>query len=287
MTDALTDKELRLAPTSGSAEFTGFGVELNGNRIGTVALRNLAPGLASLRWNVPAASGGTGMAPRALRLAIDYAFSDLGINRVETRVDVTDRASIRNASIAGLRREGVVRGFGGHPDQVMLARLASDPSPFSQDGFTAILNAGLPTKRVISQGLLRDESGRALLCQLTYKSEWDLPGGVVEIGEAPADGLVRELQEELGITVTVRGLITVNWLPSWRGWDDACIFLFDLGVVNASIVDSMSLQPTEIKSVEWCMAADVQAHATAATIELLAAVDEGNIAPYREAPRAD
>ncbi len=124
--------------------------------------------------------------------------------------------------------------------------------PFSRDGFIAILNAGLPTKRVISQGLLRDEHGRVLLCELTYKQEWDLPGGVIEVGEAPALGLVRELQEELGITVEVQGLITVNWLPAWRGWDDACIFLFDLGVVDSSITEGMELQATEIKSVQWC-----------------------------------
>lgn len=285
MTDALTDKELRLAPTSGSAEFTGFGVEVNGTRVGTVALRSVGPGLATLRWNLAAA--GKGITARALRLVLEHAFSQLGITRVETRIDAGDRASIRSASIAGLRREGLVRGFGDHPDQVLLARLASDPNPFSQDGFTAILNAGLPTKRVISQGLLRDENGRVLLCQLTYKSEWDLPGGVIEVGEAPADGLVRELQEELGITFTVHSLITVNWLPSWRGWDDACIFLFDLGTANSSIIETMELQATEIKAVQWCATRDVEANATAATIELMAAVDAGDISSYREAPLAD
>ena len=83
------------------------------------------------------------------------------------------------------------------------------------------------------------------------QEEWDLPGGVVEVGEAP-DRARRELQEELGITVEVHDLITVNWLPAWRGWDDACIFLFDLGVVDSSITEGMTLQATEIKSVRWC-----------------------------------
>ncbi|AXT86859.1 NUDIX hydrolase [Aeromicrobium sp. A1-2] len=185
-----------------------------------------------------------------------------------------------------MRREGIVRGAGSDPDRALLARIVGDPEPYSRDGFIAILNAGLPTKRVISQGLLRDERGRVLLCELTYKKEWDLPGGVVEVGEAPAIGLVRELHEELGVTVEVRDLITVNWLPAWRSWDDACIFLFDLGVVDSSITEGMTLQPSEIKSVRWCDPETVRTHAAAAAIELLEAIDAGAMPTYREAPKA-
>ena len=88
---------------------------------------------------------------------------------------------------------------------------------------------------------------------------------------------------QLGITVTVRDLITVNWLPAWRGWDDACVFLFDLGVVDAGITESMTLQPTEIVGVEWCDRAAIERNATAATQELLAAVAVGGLSSYREA----
>jgi ADP-ribose pyrophosphatase YjhB (NUDIX family) len=160
--------------------------------------------------------------------------------------------------------------------------LVDDPPANSRDGFIALLNAGLPTKRIIAQGLLRDADDRVLLCRLTYKPEWDLPGGVVEVGESPADGLIRELQEELGITVRVNGLITVNWLPAWRGWDDACVMLFDLGVADSSVIDTMQLQPTEIAGVEWCDEETIAIHATAAARELLDAVRAGGIAPYRE-----
>lgn len=284
MTETLRDDDLVLAPTSGSDEFIGFGIELAGERVGTVALRREDRGTGSIRWNAGADNLPT--AARALRLALTHAFDDLGMTRVEARVPVERTTDIRAASIAGLRREGIVRGSGADPDRVLLARLVDDPAPFSREGFIAILNAGLPTKRIISQGLLRDEQGRVLLCELTYKKEWDLPGGVIEAGEAPALGLVRELEEELGIEVEVRGLITVNWLPAWREWDDACIFLFDLGTVDGSITEGMTLQATEIKSVQWCDVETVHARATAATIELLDALALGFLPVYREAPKA-
>jgi 8-oxo-dGTP pyrophosphatase MutT (NUDIX family) len=284
VTETLRDDNLVLEPTSGSDEFTGFAIVLDGDRVGTVALRSESPSIASIRWNSSIQQ--PFVLARALRLALDHAFEVLGADRVETRVPADQHRDVRAASMSGMRREGVIRIPGDAADHVLLGRLVDDPPSASRDGFIAILNAGLPTKRVISQGLLRDEQGRVLLCELTYKKEWDLPGGVVEVGEAPSIGLVRELQEELGITVEVRDLITVNWLPAWRGWDDACIFLFDLGVVDSSITDGMSLQPTEIKAVHWCAPEDVREHAAAAAIELLEAVDAGAMPTYREAPKA-
>ncbi|UYM07809.1 NUDIX hydrolase [Solicola gregarius] len=134
---------------------------------------------------------------------------------------------------------------------------------------------------MIAQGLLHDERGRVLLCELTYKREWDLPGGVVEPDESPADALVRELREELDIEVRIRGLRTVNWLPAWAGWDDACVFVFDLGVADSSLTQAMHLQRTEIAGVHWCDDDIVRDRATAVTIELLDALAAGAPA-YRE-----
>ncbi|WP_311209892.1 MULTISPECIES: NUDIX hydrolase [unclassified Aeromicrobium] len=286
MSTILRDDDLVLEPTSGSDGLHGWALTIDGDRLGTIALLDEGRGVGSVRWNTGTGDGALGLAVRALRLVLEHAFGERGLLRVEARVPVDRTEDVRAASISGLRREGIARGAGDAPDRALLARLHDDPPATSRDGFIALLNAGLPTKRVISQGLLRDPQGRVLLCRLTYKQEWDLPGGVVEVGESPADGLVRELEEELGLTVQVRELLTVNWLPAWRGWDDACIFLFDLGVVDTSYVDDMVLQPTEIVSVHWCDSETVHDKATAAAIELLDAVAGDDLATYREAPLA-
>lgn len=37
---------------------------------------------------------------------------------------------------------------------------------------------------------------------VTYASYWGLPGGTIEKGETPVEGLIRELDEELGMDIT-------------------------------------------------------------------------------------
>ena len=89
-------------------------------------------------------------------------------------------------------------------DRIVYARLATDTPAHEPEGFRALLNSFLPRKRAISQMLVRDRDDRVLLCQLTYKQDWDLPGGVVEVGESPQLAVAREVEEELGLTIDGR-----------------------------------------------------------------------------------
>lgn len=141
--------------------------------------------------------------------------------------------------------------------------------------FIRVLNARLPKKRLIAQGVLRTPDDEVLLCQLVYKRDWDLPGGVVDPGESPAACVVREVHEELGLDVTIRGLLAVNWLPPYRGWDDALLVLFDLGVVDRSFTDAAVLQPREIKAVHWADVATVAERVAPYTARMLAEVAMG------------
>lgn len=284
----MRDGDLELRPTSGSANFIGFAVHHRGERVGTIALAP-APGKqgrheGSVRWNLKDGPG-RAKASAILTMVIEFAFAELKWVRVETRVTEGDTENWRAASIAGLRREGILRRPEPQAAQMLMARLATDPPVLSKEGFVAILNAGLPRKRVIGQGLLRNERGEYLLCELTYKSEWDLPGGVIENDEAPGFGLTREIEEELGITLPAGEMVTMNWLPAWRAWDDACLFVFDLGTTTSDIVEKMVLQKSEIAAVHWCDLARVGRHATGATIELLTAYEAGTLERYREAPK--
>ena len=78
--------------------------------------------------------------------------------------------------------------------------------------------------------LVRSTDGRVLLCQLTYKRDFDLPGGVVEVSESPQLAVAREIEEELALDIPAGPLLLTDWLPPWGGWDDAVCLVFDGGV---------------------------------------------------------
>lgn len=61
-------------------------------------------------------------------------------------------------------------------------------------------------KRLLLAGcVIRDEKKRLLLIHRSTpkRTRWELPGGKVNLSEEPKDAAIRELQEELGITVKI------------------------------------------------------------------------------------
>ncbi|MGN6413856.1 NUDIX hydrolase [Flexivirga sp.] len=254
---------------------------------GLVALRlpEHRDGAGQLAWQLRPGSRGRGLAAAALRAVIAHGFTHLGLRRVEAYVARTNRSALRTAAQAGLRTEGVLREFRDGADAIVLGRLASDPEPGTRDAFTAWLNTSLPTKRTIAQALVRDESGRLLVCELVYKKPWDLPGGVVDPMESPASAVVRELHEELGVTARVHSLAAVSWLPAWRGWDDATLFLFEV-TVPAEQLSAIQLEAREIRAVHWCDLSELAEHAADYTVRAaeraLAALDAGAGTVYLE-----
>lgn len=215
-------------------------------------------------------------APTAVVLqVVERAFA-AGHHRVEAEVP-RDRVELRRVlQRAGLRPEGVARGRAtgtdGRPvDALRMARLRDDPAPGTPEAFLAMLDASLPTKRLIVQGLVTDGAGRVLLCELTYKKDWDLVGGVAEPAESPVVSLQREIGEELGVDLPVGDLVAVDWLPPYRQWTDAVLLVFDLGA-HADLAERVTLQPSELRAVHWCTPQEASAHVAAYVARLLTSV---------------
>ena len=289
--DGLRTVFARWAEERAAGSRIGFGIHANGELVGGVEARPDGD-VTSLSWWLFAGHRGHGYASRATRLLADHAIERLGARRVEAEIDPRNTASLRVATRAGLRREGVRRvepGMAEAPDAtgtVVLARLASDAPTTEPEGFRALLNSFLPRKRAISQLLVRDREGGVLICRLTYKQDWDLPGGVVEVGESPRLAAGREVLEELSLDLEAGRLLLTDWLPPWGGWDDAVCLVFDGGVHDAGLADGIVMQAREIRAAEFATVEQVRercADFTARRIEsALANLAAGGGATYVE-----
>lgn len=59
-------------------------------------------------------------------------------------------------------------------------------------------------------GVVLDDAGRLLLTHRVDNGQWGLPGGILEPGEQPATGVVREIAEETGVQVEVLALTSAT-----------------------------------------------------------------------------
>jgi len=111
-------------------------------------------------------------------------------------------------------------------------------------------NAKQARKRVSADVILRDAHGRILLVDPKYKPDWDLPGGMAEANEPPADAVRRELREELGLNLHVGDLLCVDWVSPHGPWDDLVNFIFDGGVLDERTIASLRLTDDELRAYD-------------------------------------
>ncbi|MGE2836410.1 (deoxy)nucleoside triphosphate pyrophosphohydrolase [Mycobacterium sp. SMC-4] len=108
-----------------------------------------------------------------------------------------------------------------------------------------------PSLVVVAGALI--ERGALLVAQRARPPElaglWELPGGKVHAGESDADALVRELREELGVTVTVGARVGVD------------IALNATAVLRAYLVQRVAgdVAPNDHRALDWVGADELDA----------------------------
>lgn len=257
-----------------------------------VLVERVGDGVSRVTWTPALQQQGFEAASAAVRETVTEALEQQKQARVEALVDPDDVLATRIATWAGLQREGVMRGAveesGERRDRVVFARLRTDAPIHKSRGFRALLNSFLPRKRAIAQMLVRDTADRVLLCSLTYKQDWDLPGGVVEVNEAPHLAVAREVEEELGLQVPAGRLVLTDWLPAWSGWDDALCLVFDGGIHDPAVAARIVPQAREIRDARFCTVGEVHqlcADFTARRIDSALANVAAGVSTYTESGR--
>ena len=93
--------------------------------------------------------------------------------------------------------------------------------------------------RISVKGIVINNDGRILLTR--EGKAWEMPGGGLDHGEDPADGLKREIHEETGLTVT-RVLAAPKYFVTWQ----------EKGVWRANVIYQVELADLNFTPSEEC-----------------------------------
>ncbi|MCB8921020.1 MAG: NUDIX hydrolase [Ardenticatenaceae bacterium] len=104
--------------------------------------------------------------------------------------------------------------------------------------------------------LFFDEQERLLILQPTYKQVWEIPGGVIELGESPREACYREVEEELGLARPPERLLCVDYLHNSADKTEAVGFVFLGGRLTAVDIAQIRLPADELASYRFLPVAD-------------------------------
>lgn len=113
---------------------------------------------------------------------------------------------------------------------------------------------------LVAAAALLDSSGRVLITQRPAHKQlaglWEFPGGKVELGEAPEHALVRELKEELDLTVEPDALDPFAFAS--HAYPDFHL-LMPLYVAT-QWSGALKLDPNAAQAAKWVRPAELRAH---------------------------
>ena len=108
----------------------------------------------------------------------------------------------------------------------------------------------LPGKR-ISTGVLLFYKNQPLLVQPNYSAGWILPGGTVEAEESPMEGLMREVRENLGLSITPTHVLAIDYIHNKDVKGEYLSFLFGAIDLSEQQVQNISVSLKDIKDYKF------------------------------------
>ncbi len=106
--------------------------------------------------------------------------------------NIHDEGAFRAVQTIAMEMLAIATGESQEQMELLRAPIFSHPTPFAVGDAAAI-----------------DDQGRILLIQRADNGKWAMPGGALETGETPAEGVVREAWEETGVRCQVVSLVGV------------------------------------------------------------------------------
>lgn len=101
----------------------------------------------------------------------------------------------------------------------------------------------------VGQKIILEKEGKVLMCRGIGSDVWDIPGGRLNKNEDPKVGLMREVQEELGVEVVVLNPFYTCAVHDIKNQPPRYFVVFNGVMKNPS--DSFVIAEDEIEEIRW------------------------------------
>lgn len=109
----------------------------------------------------------------------------------------------------------------------------------------------LPKKRMAAGALCLNEQRELLIVKPTYRPDWLIPGGVIELDESPRAACAREVLEEIGLFLPIRRLLAVDYTSPDGMRTESLQFIFWGGVLCSEQIASIRLPADELSDYRF------------------------------------
>lgn len=117
------------------------------------------------------------------------------------------------------------------------------PKKFTDEEYANML----PKKQVGTAVIFFNSKKEILILKPDYKEGWLVPGGSCDDNESPLHCALREIEEEVGLTVASLNLVGVYYAPKKGPFADSLKFIFNGGVLTDEQISQIKLQRDEIE----------------------------------------
>lgn len=105
-----------------------------------------------------------------------------------------------------------------HEIKEILPQLVNNPTTLTKKELTDFFrtSAYYPTPMIDVRAFIQNDKGEVLFVQDKKRRDWALPGGYGEIGFTPSENVLKELQEEAGVSGEIKRLLAIFDTDKWQ-----------------------------------------------------------------------
>ena len=109
----------------------------------------------------------------------------------------------------------------------------------------------LPKKRMSAGAIIFNDNEKILIVKPTYKEHWHIPGGIIEEDESPLYACQRELDEELGLKIEIKSLLTIDYKPATQQYTESLNFIFYGGKIGRYKIKNIVIPQKELETYKF------------------------------------